>query len=173
MWMNTHWDDEGKFTVHRNTGRQGDAVDLLSLMDVLAVPIVCGSGDTQHTSNSFLKPIRAQVFESTAETDSLVSEHVARFGSYRSQRSLGDFRVQAIRTERELTPDPDYEPQFVNFPLKHETLDVELDAWSAEQVERLKTKGLAFDDEDAVRANLMDWYLRNRSEPSPFGVRIP
>ena len=173
MWMNTHWDDEGKFTVHRNTGRLGDAVDLLALMDVLAVPIVCGSGDTQHTSNSFLKPIRVQVFEPSDDTVVVVRDHVARFGSYRSQRSLADYRIQAIRVERELTPDPDYKPEFVNFPLKLETLDIELDAWSADQIERLKAKGLAFDDEDAVRSNLMDWYLRNRSEPSPFGVRIP
>ena len=53
MWMNTGWDDRGRWDIRRNTGPQGDYVDLLALTDVLAVPIVCGSGDVTGISNFF------------------------------------------------------------------------------------------------------------------------
>lgn len=168
MWMNTGWNDIGRMEIRRNTGKKGDYVDLLAFMDVLTVPIVCGSGDITGISNFFLKPIRVQVFRSSAETQAIGQEHVSRFGRYKNQRSLSDFRVKAIRTERELTRDPNYKPQYVNFPLQMRKIEVELTPEDYEQVKRLKDRGYVDDDEDAIRSAVMGWYLRNRSEPTPF-----
>ena len=63
MWMHTVWKDS--FFPVRNIGPKGDYVDLLALMDVLAVPITCGSGDIGQISNFGFKPIQVQVFEAS------------------------------------------------------------------------------------------------------------
>ena len=67
FWMNTEWDHVGSYTVW-NTGRPDDYVDLLALMNVLAVPVTCGSGNLWVTSNFSYKPIQVQVFEATRQT---------------------------------------------------------------------------------------------------------
>ena len=67
FWMNTEWDHIGSYTVW-NTGKADDYVDLLALMDVLAVPVTCGSGNLWVTSNFSYKPIQVQVFEATRQT---------------------------------------------------------------------------------------------------------
>src|SRR5713101_4002118 len=46
--------------IAKNTAKQGDHVDLLALIDVLAVPNVCGS-DVMRTSNFALKPVQLTV----------------------------------------------------------------------------------------------------------------
>src|SRR5690625_1542317 len=58
FWMNTGWDDQGNFipNVRPNSGQKGDTVILMALMDVLAVPNVCGSGDLSNTSNFWFNP---------------------------------------------------------------------------------------------------------------------
>lgn len=171
MWMYTGWDDRGRWGIRRNEGKPGDYVDLLALMDVLAVPIVCGSGDITGISNFLLKPIRVQAFESSAETNALAEEHLDRWGRLRSQRTLADFRITDIRTKLELVSDPTYEPQFVNFPLQFQDIEIELSAEDYDQVRRLIAAGMADDDEDAIRSAMMQWYLRNRSEPNPFTIK--
>ena len=171
MWMYTGWDDRGRWGIRRNEGKPGDYVDLIALMDVLAVPIVCGSGDITGISNFFLKPIRVQAFESSDETVALADEHLDRWGNLRAQRTVDDFRVKDIRTELELVSDPSYDPRFINYPLKFHDLEVELPAEDYEQVRRLVAVGMADDDEEAIRSAVMQWYLRNRSEPNPFTVK--
>ncbi len=171
MWTNSGWDDRGRWYFTRNTGQKGDAVDLLSLMDTLPVPIVCGSGDVTGVSNFFLRPLRVQVFESSPETEEIVEKHLHRFGRYSGQRSLDEFRVQEIKTSRELTAEPGYEPQFVNTPLETEDVKVTLTAEDYRQVKLLQEHGLADNDEDAVRSAVFGWHLKNRSEPNPFKIR--
>jgi hypothetical protein len=53
-------------TITRRDTEPGDHVDLLALVDVLAVPNVCGA-DVMRTSNFALKPIRVTPFEATDE----------------------------------------------------------------------------------------------------------
>ncbi|MFT7476278.1 MAG: hypothetical protein ACI81L_003227 [Verrucomicrobiales bacterium] len=168
MWMNTGWDDRGRWDIRRNTGKQGDYVDLLALMDVLAVPIICGSGDITGISNYSLKPIRVQVFESSPETELATEEHLHRFGRLKNQRSLDEYRIQGIKTDRELVRDPDFEPQFPNFPLQFENFEVELTAEDRKDVDRMKAMGKADDDEDAIRSGVFDWFTTFNTEPSPF-----
>ncbi len=65
LWMNTEVDHIGYYTVW-NSGKPNDHIDLLAVMDVLAVPVTCGSGNLWVTSNFCYKPISVQVFEPTA-----------------------------------------------------------------------------------------------------------
>jgi len=172
MWMNTKWEPDGAWGIAgRNPGGPGDHVDLLATMDVLAVPIVCGSGDVTGISNFFLKPLRVEVFAASDDTLARVDEHLSRWGGLRNQRTLDDFRVTEIRTERELTPDPGYRPEYPSFPLAKEDVTLELGdderGWLAEMVRR----GLAGDEQEALRTAVFEWHGAHHSTPSPFGVR--
>ena len=168
MWMNTGWDDRGRWDIRRNTGPKGDFVDLLALKDVLAVPIVCGSGDVTGISNFSLKPIRVQVFEKSAETERIVNAHHDRFGKLKGQRSPDQYRIKDIKATRELTRDPDYEPQFVNYPLRFEDIEVQLTQEDRRDLERMKALGKAENDGDGIRYAVFTWYTATRSEPNPF-----
>ena len=164
MWMNSSWDNLGNYQPYgRNPGKKGDYVDLLALMDVLAVPIVCGSGDVANTSNYFYRPIKIEIFEPSDKTKRLTEAYLKRYTGLKNQRKLEDFRVKEIRTERELKPTPGYEPKFVNFPLKFEEFIIELTDEDMEQINFLKLRGLGVDDEDAVRSAVMSWYIKNRT----------
>lgn len=164
MWMNTGWTDDGKYLTNekRNPGKKGDFVDLLALMDILAVPITCGSGDIMKTSNYWLKPIKVEVFEASEATNKLTQDYLRRYGNLRTSKTVEDFRIKEIRTERELKPIPGYKPNFINFPLKIQEITIELTEQDYEQVQRLKMRGLGEDDEDAVRSTVMEWCNKNR-----------
>jgi uncharacterized protein len=100
MWMHTIWD--GNFFPIRNVGPQGDYVDLLALMDVLAVPIICGSGDLGQISNFGFKPIQVQVFDASDETCAVMKSYLDRCTGFSNQRKRDDFRVKDIRKGRKL-----------------------------------------------------------------------
>jgi uncharacterized protein YcgI (DUF1989 family) len=159
MWMNTEWDSTGRYWITRNTGRKGDYVDLLAMFDTLAVPIVCGSGDTQTTSNYAFKPLQVQVFERSADTERLVQQYEARYGP--TSRTLADFKVREIRTDRELRPDPNYVPEFVNFPIRTRRIAVELSPEQHAALQQLMAAGLGKTEGEALRTAFFMWYDRN------------
>lgn len=162
LWMNTGWSDLGEYLVdtRRNIGKKGDYVDLLALMDVLAVPAICGAGDVSSTSNYWLKPIQIQVFEPSDETKRLTQDYLQKYDS-KTRQTVENFHVKDIRTDRELKAIPGYEPNFVNFPLKIREVAIELTDADYEQVQRLRIRGLAEDDEDAIRWAVMEWCNKN------------
>jgi hypothetical protein len=86
-----------------------------------------------------------------------------RYMGFKNQRTVADFRNPEIKTERALKRDPNYQPQFVNYPLQIEELEIDLDDKDIRQVKRLTARGLADDAEDAVRSGAMTWYTRNRT----------
>src|SRR5260370_1031675 len=77
----------------RQTTKPGDHVDLLALMDVLAVPNVCGA-DVMKTSNFALKPLKLTVFAAT-EAD---LAQVPKTPTLASQRTPKDFKNSAIKS---------------------------------------------------------------------------
>jgi uncharacterized protein YcgI (DUF1989 family) len=68
VFMCTEVTLDGRATITRQETKPGDHIDLLALVDVLAVPNVCGA-DVMRTSNFALKPIRLTVFEGDAGRD--------------------------------------------------------------------------------------------------------
>jgi uncharacterized protein YcgI (DUF1989 family) len=165
FWMNTGWDDSGTFipNVKRNKGRKGDTVTLLATMDVLAVPNVCGSGDVSNTSNYFFRPIQIRVMERSADTERLTAALRRRYTGFRNQRTVADFRISDIKTDRALKRNPDYKPSFVNHPLRIEEFRIPMSASDLHAVKRLVARGLADDPEDAIRSGAMTWYTKNRT----------
>lgn len=169
MWMNTEWDSRGQYWITRNTGREGDYVDLLAMYDVLAVPIICGSGDTQITSNYAFKPIQIQVFKTSPDTEALCKNYEIRYGS--AQRKLEDFKIKEIQTQRELKRIPNYAPEFVNYPIAVKRIGVELTSDQHAALRQLKENGWGKTDGEALRSAFFAWYHRNR-RPMPLRGRV-
>jgi uncharacterized protein YcgI (DUF1989 family) len=167
LWMNTETDHIGYYTVW-NSGKAGDAVDLMAVMDVLAVPATCGSGDLWVTSNFFYKPVRIEIFEATAQTKAMAEKDWKAHASLKSQRTPKDFINPDIRTEPELKADPNYKPQYINYPIEWKDIDV---IFSNEEFMKIWTyRGLFGDtDEEVVRTLFFHWYLDNRKK---HGVRL-
>jgi uncharacterized protein YcgI (DUF1989 family) len=165
FWMNTGWDDLGNFipNTRRNTGRKGDRVVLLSLMDVLAVPNVCGSGDVSNTSNYWFQPIKIEIREATDWTRATAERIRAQNTGYVNQRKPDQFRVNTIKAERELTRNEGFKARFVNTPMEIQSFEIELDDQDWENIEMLIRRGAARNPEDAFRSGVMTWYTRNRT----------
>lgn len=167
MWMNTEVDHIGYYTVW-NSGEAGDCVDLLAIMDVLAAPAICGSGDLWVTSNFSYKPIKIEIFEASASTKVAAEKDWKAHASLRTQRTPKDFLNSTIRTEPELRADPNYKPQYVNFPIEWEAIDVVFS--NEEFMEIWKYRGTIGDtDEEVVRTLFFHWYLDNRKK---HGLRL-
>jgi uncharacterized protein YcgI (DUF1989 family) len=159
LWYNTEWDSKGRYWSTRNTGRKGDYVDLLSVFDTLAVPVICGTGDTGIANNFSFKPIQVQIFSRSRETEAHVESYEIRYASM--QRKLESFKRQTIKADRELQRDPKYVPEFVRFPLSSHRIPVELNEDEYKCLNILKENGLGKTDEEALRAALFTWYIQS------------
>ncbi len=165
FWMNTGWDDNGTYipNVRRNTGQVGDTVVLLALMDVLAVPNVCGSGDVSNTSNFWFRPVQIVARDATPHTQKLVDQLRAKHTGYINQRKPEQFKVRHKQEDRACRRDPHYVPEYVNFPLQIEEVEIELTDADLSNIEKLIQRGQGFDTEDAIRSAVMTWYTRHRT----------
>jgi uncharacterized protein len=158
LFMCTGVDENGRLFVTRQTSKPGDHVEFLALMDVLAVPNICGS-DIMRTSNFAVRPARVQIFEAN-EADLAAVPPVK---SWRTQRTVADFKVKAIRTERKLARDPDYQPEFINTPIVYEPIDIALDAEEAALLDRLARREQYGEDRgDALRDIVFTWWEETR-----------
>ena len=173
MWMHTIWGEA--FHSIRNIGPKGDYVDLLALMDVLAVPVTCGSGDLGQVSNFGFKPIQVQIFEKTDASTQAMDYYLRQTTGFRNQRSRADMRVNKIRGERKLRADPSYQPEFRAYPITPTEIDVSIDLESIAEIRRI-TGQTRLTNEEIVRAAFMLWYQTNRAKPHwvrPDGLGCP
>jgi uncharacterized protein YcgI (DUF1989 family) len=162
MWMHTIWHES--FHSIRNIGPKGDYVDLLALMDVLAVPVTCGSGDLGQVSNFGFKPIQVQIFQASPDSTALMDQYLKQTTGFKNQRTRSDLRVNRIRAERKLRPDPDYRPSFRAYPIVQSEITVELDRKTIADIRRI-TGQKRLTDEELIRAAFMLWYQKNRAKP--------
>ena len=140
-------------TMTRQNSKAGDYVDLLALVDVLAVPNVCGS-DVMRTSNFALKPIRLTVF---AATDAEIAQ-VPKVPILRSQRTPKDFRNPTIKADRALRADPAYLPEFANVPLAVEALSIPLNEEERALLAAARLDIYGEDDGAALRDIFFTWW---------------
>ena len=162
LWMNSSWTSDGKYysSSDRNTGKKGDYVDFLALMDVLAVPVTCGGGDFSRGSNYWFKPIQIQIFKTSDDLNVLTNDYIARHQP-KTSRGLEDYRVKDIRTQRELEALAGYAPRFKNFPLQISEFAIELTDDDYLNLQKLQQMGLGDDDEDGLRSAVIEWYISN------------
>lgn len=148
----------------------GDYVELLALMDVLAVPAICGSAALNAgTGNFWPKPIGLTVFDVTEHTALVVADYKQRMEGLANQRGPDSFKLTRIRTERKLEADPQYQPEFRDFPLETQALEVRLSESDWELVERLQKAGWGDTPEDAIRYAVMQWYNDHWANIPPPG----
>ena len=155
FFMHTGIDQGGQPFIASQTARKGDYVDLLAMIDVLAIPNVCGA-DVMATSDFELKPLKLTVFEATDEERAQVPKTL----NYANQRTPADFKVKNIRVERELGRDLGYVPDFANVPIEITELDVELDSADARILSRLKASGkFGETDGEVLRYVFFSWWI--------------
>jgi uncharacterized protein YcgI (DUF1989 family) len=153
LFMCTEVTGPHRATMTRQNSKPGDYVDLLALVDVLAVPNVCGS-DVMRTSNFSLKPLQITVFEaSEAEMES-----VPKVPILRSQRTPANFRNPNVKAERELRRDPNYAPAFANVPIALESVEIPLTAEEASLLAEARLDLYGDDDAAALRDIVFTWW---------------
>jgi uncharacterized protein YcgI (DUF1989 family) len=170
MWMNSEWDSTGKVWTIANTGRKGDFVDLVAFFDILAVPLICGSGDIRWTSNFSFKPIQIQVLEASPDTKAIVDRVKTRYGRFKNQRTVDKFRVKDIKADRGLRRVPGWKPQFVNFPIEVEDTTVKLNQAEYRQAVSLQEQGFGRDVGDVVRRGVMIWANKHLAAPRQLKI---
>jgi uncharacterized protein len=173
MWMNSEWDSTGKVWTIANTGRKGDFVDLVAFFDILAVPLICGSGDIRWTSNFSFKPIQIKVLEASSDTKAIVDQVRTRYGRFKNQRTVDQFRVKDIKADRELRPVQGWKPQFVNFPIEVEDMTVKLNQAEYRKAVSLQEQGFGRDVGDVVRRGVMIWANKHLAAPRQLKITFP
>jgi len=154
LFMCTGVDQDGHAYMTRQTTKPGDHVDLLALMDVLAVPNVCGA-DVMRTSNFALKPLKLTVFAAT-EAD---LARVPKTPVLASQRTPKDFRNSTIKADRPLRRDPAYRPEFPNTPIHLTELPIALSPEELATFNEVKRTDIYGDDDSAaLRDLLFSWW---------------
>jgi len=154
LFMRTGVRPSGELYIERQDSGPGDHVDLLALIDLLAVPNVCGA-DIMRTSNFSIKPVRLSIFPATdAEMAAVPAQ-----GSWPSQRTPADFRNSRIKVERELRRDPAYRPSFTNVPIIYQDEPITLDATEQALLQRHARSALYQDNMgDALRDIVFSWW---------------
>jgi len=154
LFMCTGVDADGHAFMTRQTTRPGDHVDLLALMDVLAIPNVCGA-DVMKTSNFALKPLKLTVF--AARPADLAQ--VPKVPTLASQRTPRDFKNPTIKSDRPLRRDPSYKPEFPNTPIVITELPVPLTPTEVAIFNAVKRTDIYGDDDAAaLRDLLFSWW---------------
>ncbi len=157
FFMHTGIDQAGRPYIASQKSKKGDYVDLLMLIDTLAVPNVCGA-DVMLTSDFELKPLRLTLFEATDADMARVPE----MPSYGNQRGPADFKVKEIKADRELRREPDYRPEFTNVPIVVTELDIPLDADEAGKLRAIKATGRYGEtDGEVLRYVFFSWWIEH------------
>jgi hypothetical protein len=138
---------------------------MLACMDLLCVPVTCGSGDVTPVSNFFLKSIKVEVLDRSSESEALVEKINREYAAPQTRQRLDDAGYMPIRTERELTPDPEYRPNFRS-PLGTVEVAVDIPADAASLVDHVEGREGVADREDAVRRLVMSWCINELSTGS-------
>jgi uncharacterized protein YcgI (DUF1989 family) len=155
FFMHTGVDAAGRPFIAKNTAKRGDYVELLALMDVLAVPNVCGA-DVMMTSDFELKPLKLTVFEGVDRDWSRISEPPR----LKNQRSPSEFKVKNIKADRELYRDSSYRPEFTNVPLQISELEVNLTDDEMGWIQQLKSTGkYGESDAEVLRYVFFTWWI--------------
>ena len=80
----------------------------------------------------------------------------------KNHRTVEQFRVKKILATRELKANPEYKPNFVNYPLRFEEVEIALSDKELNQLQRLRFADYQENDE-ILRETVMRWVFRNRT----------
>ncbi len=144
-------DKGGDSYVLRNSSKAGDYIDLYALMDVLAIPNVCGD-DLDRTNNFALKPVSIQVLSAL---DSDRERAAASYGKFEPVIAPNPEHLVATPLSR----DPNYLPKFPFLVEDRPTL-VSLDTNEMDRLSAIRNSAVYGDDDGAaLRDVTMSWLL--------------
>ncbi|MGI6853809.1 DUF1989 domain-containing protein [Mesorhizobium sp. 1B3] len=149
--------EDNRAVIKRQRSNGDHCVELLALMDVLAVPNVCGN-DVGRTSNFSLKKIKVSVF-SASENDLARVPPLKTFPT--NLRTPASFRQPNIKADRPLKRDPSYEPQFTNVPLATTRIEVPMnkEIWAKlNQAGNVLREYHGDDDAALLRDVVLSWW---------------
>ena len=156
-FVNTGIDTNGNPYLAKNVAKKGGYVELLALMDVLAVPNVCGA-DVMATNDFEFKPLKLVVYVASEEDWA----SVPKMPTYQNQRTPEDFKIKKIKADRELRRDPDFKPEFTNVPIKVSETEISLDNSEMDMLRGLKEAGDYGDtDGEVLRYVFFSWWIEN------------
>ena len=156
FFMHTGVDQHGHPFIAKNKADKGDYVEVLALIDVLAVPNVCGA-DVMMTSDFELKPLKLTIFEaSDADWNSVIEPP-----KWKNQRTVSDFKLQKIKADRELSADASYVAAFTNIPLSISEIEIVLSDEEADMLKRLAASGkFGETDGEVLRYVFFTWWIK-------------
>lgn len=170
LWMRSTL-EQGCRRHHWNRAEKGDYVDFLALFDTLSVPVICG-GDMGSVNNFSFAPMEICIFGASQQTLEFVNLIQERFGRYKTQETVQDFKFKDIRAERELKQDPNYRPDFIPAPRKV-AFEVAISPETISLLLSLLTTGIyGYSEEMAVIVCFMRWYELNRVKDRFVKLRI-
>jgi hypothetical protein len=160
-FMNTFMDEHGRMSSKRNYAKPGDYIEMLAQMDLLVVPIACGSsyGPVSNFENKGLKII---AYDATEEQK--LKWLIPEGRRFKRQMVPEDYAISGIRTERELTADPTYTANYWWLPITKQAIPVTFSLDEMELVDALRATGeWGEDSSDIVRAVFISWWVQHMS----------
>jgi hypothetical protein len=140
--------------IRRLSAKPGDHVEVLALIDLLAVPNICGN-DIMSTSGFSLSPVLVRVLRATeADLDA-----VPPLMAYDTQRTPAHFAQPTIRAQRRLVRDRDYVPAFPRTPVRLVDIAVELDGEASAALLRVMDGAGQGDAGVALRDAFLSWWV--------------
>lgn len=150
LFMYVDADETGATSIVRNKSRKSDYIEFVALMDVLAVPNVCGD-DLGKSSNFWLRPLKAVVMAPRSEdTEQAMEINETAYNSVLPPRYEAP--------EDPIIKDEKYIPSYPHLPIRIENTRVELNSTQREKFEQVRNYSLYGDNEGAaMRDILMSW----------------
>lgn len=153
LFMYTALDPTGTAVIRHNDSRPGDFVELLALIDVLAVPNVCGD-DLTPCSNFGLRPIRVTVEQG------LPSDVASAAAAHDRATLLGLPRPGPTIPDEPLHADPTYVPRFPHLPLRPAHREITIDDHLVRRIAAARdTARYGADDAAALRDLVLSWAI--------------
>lgn len=156
LFMYVDADETGATRIVRNRSRKGDYIEFMALMDVLAVPNVCGD-DLGQSSNFWLRPLKAVVMKARDEDESRARDIV----------SAVEEDVLPPRYEISAQPlvrDENYVPTYPHLPIQIENIGIELDELRIKKFEEVRNRALYGNDDGAAMRDVMMTWLSQRMD---------
>lgn len=147
---------DGTASIKRNQSRKGDFIEFVAMMDVLAIPNVCGD-DYGKTSNFWLRPLKVLVMEPLQEDMDRLAEAEAVALSY-----VLPTKYEAV----EVPPKKDetYEARFPHLPIRVQHVDVDLDEVLFKKFDAIRDRTLYGDDFGAAARDIMMAWVGERMD---------
>ncbi|MCY1136654.1 urea carboxylase-associated family protein [Actinoplanes sp. Pm04-4] len=153
LFMHTAPGPDGEPVIRRNVARPGDHIELVALIDVLAVPNVCGD-DLSNCSNFGLRPVRVTVEEGVP-----ADGEQART-AYNRAVVLGLPPAREFPGARPLRRDPAYVAAFPHLPLRPADVPIDADEALIRHFHQVKNLDLYGDDDAAaLRDIVLSWAI--------------